>query len=58
MKSEHYPLITLIIEDAKEIKALLDYNDDNMIELNRSRLMADIERIKECILEIESAYKK
>ena len=58
MKSEYYSLITLIIEDAKEIKALLDYNDDNIIELNRSRLMADIELIKEYILEIESAYKK
>lgn len=48
----------VIIEDAKEIKTLLDYDDDRMIELNYTRLMADIEQIKNSIIEIELTYKK
>lgn len=47
-----------IIEDAKEIKALLDYDDDRIIELNYTRLMANVEQIKNSIIEIELTYKK
>ena len=48
----------VIIEDAKEIKALLDYEDERMLELNYTRLMADIEQIKNSISEIELNYRK
>ena len=48
----------IIIEDAKEIKALLAFDDEQMIELNYTRLMADIEQIKNSISEIELTYKK
>ncbi len=48
----------VIIEDAKEIKALLDYDDDRMIGLNYTRLMADIEQIKNSITEIELTCKE
>lgn len=47
----------IIIENAKEIKALLDYDDNRMIELNYTRLMTDIEQIKNSISEIELTYK-
>ena len=42
-----------IIASAKEIRALLNYKDNGMIELNKERLKADIDDIKNSISEIE-----
>lgn len=42
-----------IIEQAKELKALFSYNSDSMIELNKTRALADIEAIRNSLNELE-----
>jgi hypothetical protein len=42
-----------IIEQAKELKALFSYNSKSMIELNKTRALADIEAIKNSLVELE-----
>ena len=50
-----------IINDAKELKALLtykDYHGTDIIELNQTRFIADIECIKTAISIIEQEVKE
>ena len=42
-----------IVEQAKELKALFSYNSKSMIELNKTRALADIEAIKNSLAELE-----
>lgn len=42
-----------IIEQAKELKVLFSYNSKSMIELNKTRVLADIEAIRSSLVELE-----
>ena len=42
-----------IIEQAEELKALFSYNSKSMIELNKTRALADIEAIRNSLAELE-----
>lgn len=46
-----------IVEQAEELKALLSYNSKSMIELNKTRALADIETIKNSLAELELYIK-
>ena len=42
-----------IVEQAKELRALFSYNSKSMIELNKTRALADIEAIKNSLAELK-----
>lgn len=42
-----------IVEQAEELKALFSYNSKSMIELNKTRALADIEAIRNSLVELE-----
>lgn len=42
-----------IVEQAEELKALFSYNSKSMIELNKTRALADIEAIRNSLAELE-----
>lgn len=42
-----------IIEQAKELKALLSYESENMINLNKTRAMADISTMEDSLRELK-----
>lgn len=42
-----------IVEQAKELKALFSYDSKSMIELNKTRVLADIEQIRNSLAELE-----
>lgn len=46
-----------IVEQAEELKALFSYNSKSMIELNKTRALADIEAIKVSLAELELYIK-
>ena len=46
-----------IVEQAEELKALFSYNSKSMIELNKTRALADIEAIKDSLAELELYIK-
>lgn len=47
-----------IVEQAKELKALFSYNSKSMIELNKTRALADIEAIRNSLEELELYIKE
>ena len=42
-----------IVKQATELKALFSYNSERMVELNKSRALADIETIKNSLSELK-----
>ena len=42
-----------IVKQAMELKALFSYNSDRMVELNKSRALADIETINNSLSELK-----
>ena len=46
-----------IIEQAKELKALLSYHSEAMIALNKTRALADIDTMKSSLTELEIYIK-
>lgn len=42
-----------IIRQAMELKALFSHNSERMVELNKSRALADIETIKNSLSELQ-----
>ena len=42
-----------IVKQAEELKALFSYNSDRMVELNKSRALADIETINNSLSELK-----
>lgn len=42
-----------IVKQATELKALFSYNSERMVELNKSRALADIETIKHSLSELQ-----
>lgn len=42
-----------IVEQAEELKALFSYDSKPMIELNKTRALADIEAIRNSLAELE-----
>ena len=47
-----------IVEQAKELKALFSYNSKPMIQLNKTRALADIETIRSSLAELELYIKE
>lgn len=48
----------IISECAKEIRSLLKYKNNNIITINKTRLKADIQAIKDSLSEIELTFAK
>lgn len=46
-----------VVEQMKEIKALLSYNSDNMINLNKVRALSAIETARKSLYELELYIK-
>lgn len=42
-----------IVEQATELKALFSYNSEKMVELNKSRALADIQNIENSLSELK-----
>lgn len=42
-----------IVKQAMELKALFSYNSESMVELNKSRALADIETMKNSLSELQ-----
>lgn len=42
-----------IVKQAMELKALFSHNSERMVELNKSRALADIETIKNSLSELQ-----
>ena len=47
-----------IVEQAKELQALFSHNSKSMIELNKTRVLVDVEVIRNSLVELEFYIKE